>query len=124
MVAEKVKTDQNWQLWTTLGVIITVMLGYVSWSNSQMMQHIDLRLQPLVQAVEENTESRKKGGRYTDIDADRDLARIRNEIATCKNGRKAEDSRLHTRIDQLFQKMFEFHSAHAHDILMNNSPKP
>lgn len=124
MVAEKIRTDPNWQLWTTLGVIITVMLGYVSWSNSQMMSHIDLRLQPLVQAVEENTDSRKKGGRYTDSMAARDFAQVRQEISACKNGRKAEDSRLHIRIDQLFQKMFEFHSAHAHDILMNNRPEP
>ena len=122
MVTDRIRENPTLRMWTTLAAVVTIMMGYVSWNNSQMIQHIDLRLQPLVVAVQENTDSRKMGGRYTDTDAIRDLSRIRSEMSDCKSESKAEDNRLHTRIDQLFQKMFEFHSAHPHDLMLNNQP--
>ena len=125
MVADKIreiKEDSSWKLWGTVVAVITLMLLYVQWQNGQTMSHIDLRLQPLVVAVQENTDARKQGGRYTDTDAIRDLSRIRAEMTNCKSESKAEDNRLHTRIDQLFQKMFEFHSAHPHELMLNNQP--
>lgn len=117
---DKIKTDPDWRMWTTLATVVVAMMAYVSWANANMIEHIDLRMLPIVQMVEENTESRKKGGRYTAENAKEDkvINRINHDrlqkqidhLGDMLNGVSRfhdEGAKLEARVLRLEQKIYE-----------------
>jgi len=72
MVVEKIKNDPNWRMWTTLASVLVLVLGYVTWSHANMISHIDLRVQPLLLLIDENTVARHNNDNYTEASAKED----------------------------------------------------
>lgn len=65
MVTEKIRSDPNWRMWASIVAVCGPILLFVSWSHSNMIEQIDLRIRPLTILVNENTKARDAGERYT-----------------------------------------------------------
>jgi hypothetical protein len=112
LVVEKIKTDPTWRMWTALAAVLIPLFGYMTWSHGQMIEHIDLKMAPLVMMVEANTKARNKGGRYTEKEGDDDREQYTRLCTVERSAREAGDARLHVRMDSVIERIFTLHGYH------------